>query len=870
MILREHLRRAVPHVEAFSASARAEELLREHGCVVVEEDSVFRGLLCACDMLRRPRKAVIDCLDQVPGIAIDSSCDEAIDRMRKLARPALAVFERRAFVGVVTLADLVDRYRSDPVDESCSRSAAGGRHLMELDDPYRTILEHLPGGVAVADPAGRIGYCNRAFLDLISTTSHRAVVGRPLARCWPEAPGSREIWPTIMAEGGGQGRFASCADREERILEWAGAVLRDRSGRCRGAVLSIVDRTTAVRSVDELADTARLFRDIAEANSDAICVQVDGVLRYGNLAMATLVGVEAPSDLLGTRLGDLLVCEEEPDIEGRARRVAQRGHPGELALDLLTAAGGSRRVQLREAPIDHHGRPATVGFIRDVCDASEQERMRSDLTESRRIYRVLVEAARDAIAVHVGGEVVYANPALAAMVGCADPASLVGRSSLSLVERQDRQRVAAAMALIAEGSGSSAPFDVSVCRMDGTRIVVSVWGVAVDYGGQRAILAFGRDVTRNRRLIEQLEASERRYRSLVEHTRDGIAVSDGGVIVYANQALADMLGVPCPQDLHSRRGVDFLAAHEVAEAERLVDRVKRHGGSAQAVFTLLSQPERLLEVTVFRVPYVGRQAIMSIVRDITRRANRQAARDALKSELATIDKFATLGMLVGGIAHEVRAPLGLAMVYARNALALWRRLNRCGYVMGGGERDRADLDESLEQLSAACVRARDTVSGLRSYARPGRRPVARDVDLSEVFDRVFSLIPAARRLVSLAPDVLAVRVRCDPQAMAQVFINLLSNAMRAIDADDGRIDIHVSRSDRMVEVGVWDNGAGVAPLVRGRVFEPYVTAHAEDGGTGLGLAVARFLVEKNGGTIELGSTDEGTTVKVTLPRGVVQ
>jgi signal transduction histidine kinase len=109
----------------------------------------------------------------------------------------------------------------------------------------------------------------------------------------------------------------------------------------------------------------------------------------------------------------------------------------------------------------------------------------------------------------------------------------------------------------------------------------------------------------------------------------------------------------------------------------------------------------------------------------------------------------------------------------------------------------------------------------------------------------------------------AVPVRADPQRLQQVFLNVLLNAVQALPAG-GRIDVELTQNDGVARIQFTDNGAGIPAAVRGRLFEPFVTSKPH--GSGLGLAVARRIVEEHGGAIELiDAPGGGTRVVIALP-----
>lgn len=271
---------------------------------------------------------------------------------------------------------------------------------------------------------------------------------------------------------------------------------------------------------------------------------------------------------------------------------------------------------------------------------------------------------------------------------------------------------------------------------------------------------------------------------------------------------------------------------------------------------------------------------------------------AARSSLARADKMASIGRLASGIAHEIGNPLGAILGYVE----LGRR---------SGERGA----EWLEGISHEAGRIDAIVRGLLDYGRP-KASATRNVDVNEVIEPAVDLMRVQGRLkdievhMDLCPE--GVVVTADPFQLEQVFVNLLLNAIDALEETAGprwirvgsttttitardrwgatrsrrddpegidyshlrRLDQardpgparQLSEGDAAVEVIVMDSGPGILPEDAQRVFDPFFTTKAPGLGTGLGLAVSARLIEIMGGTIEaVPATDEGAAFRILLP-----
>ncbi len=242
------------------------------------------------------------------------------------------------------------------------------------------------------------------------------------------------------------------------------------------------------------------------------------------------------------------------------------------------------------------------------------------------------------------------------------------------------------------------------------------------------------------------------------------------------------------------------------------------------------------------------------------------ARNTLVRGLLHVDKLVTVGQLASGLAHEIGSPL---QVLHGRATTLRDAMHEPDEV----RRQAAILVTQTERI----IRI---VEQLLSFGR--RLPLAiAPHDLRDVIGAMVEFIePTARRRgidVTFERDVELPLVSVDADRLQQVALNLLTNALRATERGGWvRVFVRLASPDaepepavpsRMrVQLIVSDSGCGIAPAVQPRLFEPFFTTAASEGGAGLGLAVARSIVLEHGGTITVDSTEgQGSRFTVTLP-----
>jgi signal transduction histidine kinase len=244
--------------------------------------------------------------------------------------------------------------------------------------------------------------------------------------------------------------------------------------------------------------------------------------------------------------------------------------------------------------------------------------------------------------------------------------------------------------------------------------------------------------------------------------------------------------------------------------------------------------------------------------------------DARTRDLATAldalhqaEKLAALGQFANGVAHEVNSPAAVVATSLR-------------YLADSSAAGRFPPDgaEVMDDALAAMKRINDLVRKLVDAGRVAAVPGG--VSSVPVADLVAKAAADARArggariaVSEVAPEGLAVRVR--RESLEQVMSILVANATEAVPRDrGGRVEVRAERAGSTVRISVRDDGAGMAPEVLRRAFDPFFTTKPPGSGSGLGLPVARGIVEANGGSLRLESVPGGgTTAIVELPETLV-
>ena len=368
-------------------------------------------------------------------------------------------------------------------------------------------------------------------------------------------------------------------------------------------------------------------------------------------------------------------------------------------------------------------------------------------------------------------------------------------------------------------------------------------GNGLIWGGVEVIM----DITDTREIENNLKKSEEKYRALINGMRDTAWVIDlDGNFIDTNSAATEILGYSREEFLSmGPTGIDSNL-----DAETIENLINAMPSDKLQIFETIhtSKDGNLIPVEIQSsiVNYHGKDAILSIARDITDR--KQAEKERLKSR-----KLESVGVLAGGIAHDFN-----------NLLAgLFGNIEMAKMSLPADHKSYKFLESAGQSMESAS----NLTNQLLTFARGGD-PTKEILSIAEMLTESaeFSLRGSNAKLqTNIALDLWP--VEADKGQLSQVISNLAINAQQAMPGG-GTVtltadNIKTSRS-RYVQITVHDEGVGIAPQYLEEIFDPYFTTKQK--GSGLGLAVTHSIIHKHNGRITVNSTiNQGTTFTILLP-----
>ena len=352
-------------------------------------------------------------------------------------------------------------------------------------------------------------------------------------------------------------------------------------------------------------------------------------------------------------------------------------------------------------------------------------------------------------------------------------------------------------------------------------------------------------------------------------------------------------------DIPSLDPVEFASAHDFSRRQgfkaALAAPMLREGAAIGAIALRRAEPLPFTPRQIELLESFAAQAVIAIenVRLFTELRDSLERLKAAQANLVQSEKMASLGQLTAGIAHEIKNPLNFVNNFATLSVELLDELKAAaGPALDALDGEvRAEVDETMELLTGNLgkiaehgKRADGIVRSMLSHSRGGTGDWAPS-DINALVEEALNLAYHGARAqdkefnVTLERDFDRTGKAIDvvPQDVTRVFLNLFGNGFyatnkRRLGAREAgfRPSIKVTTRDLgdMVEVKVRDNGTGIPPDVREKLFQPFFTTKPTGEGTGLGLSISYDIVtQQHGGTIEVESEPGAfTEFTVRLPR----
>ena len=416
--------------------------------------------------------------------------------------------------------------------------------------------------------------------------------------------------------------------------------------------------------------------------------------------------------------------------------------------------------------------------------------------------------------------------------------------------------------LIADPSLQNGMHAYYTCK-DGSRLPFESTRRVLRSGDRWIIVAISRDIRRRAAAEAALRESEERYRRTFDLAGSGIAhVGLDGRFLRVNRTLCEVLGYPQEELVGKHvKEISHPEDRDLTDARRS----RMHAGEMESArfekrYLRADGAVVWAEVVIALVRNAAAASLyeIAIFHNITERKRADAALAAAHQELkrsnAELEQFAYVA------SHDLQEPLRMVSSYTQLVLRRY------------GERLDGDAKEFMNYVVEGAARMKQLIEDLLVYSRVGTRgkdfqPVDVEVPLRNALTNLRKSIEEASAAITWDPLPAAAG---DDTQLAQLFQNLIGNALKFRGADPPRVHVGVVEREGEWELWVRDNGIGIEPQYYERIFMVFQRLHnkTEYPGTGIGLAICKKVVERHGGRIWVESKPgEGSSFRFTIPKG---
>jgi two-component system sensor kinase FixL len=737
--------------------------------------------------------------------------------------------------------------------------------------------------IVMLDPQGAIVSWNTGA-QLINGYTEEEILGKSFGTFYPEEDAQNGS-PALQLEHAlmhGRVEMDGWRLRKDGSLFWANVVitrLEDEAGQVTGYSKVTRDISERRKAETQLMESEARMRAILAAAVDAI-ITIDefGTIESLNTATERLFGYAA-DEIIGQNVRMLMPEPYRSEHDGYLNNHMVTGQKKVIGIGRevtgLRKNGQTFPMDLAVSKVETGGRKVFTGIVRDISSRKKSE---TQLLESEARTRAILAAAVDAIiTIDEFGSIESLNPATEKLFGYA-AFEMIGQNVKMLMPQPYRKEhdgylhnytTTGVKKII--GSGR----EVVGRRKNGDTFPMELAVSEVAMGGRRLFTGIVRDITERKESEAQLIESEARTRAILAAAVDAIIIIDAsGTIESMNAATERLFGYTAEEMVGNNVKMlmpqPYRKEHDGYLHNYTTTGVKKIIGSGREVVGLRKNGDTFpMDLAVSEVAMGGRRLFTGIVRDITARkqseaelvdaaaALRQRNEDLLRSN-QELDSFAYIA------SHDLKEPL--------------RGIHNYASFLMEDYHDKLDSDgkDKLETLTRLTQRLDGLLDSLLELSRLGRVdfiPAAVDLNVvvQETLDSLTITLQQRKTQVRI-PDRLP-QVQGDAVLLGEVFRNLITNAMKYNRSDDPWIEIGCVDNPRKTHGGnlalfVRDNGIGIAEKHFDTVFRIFKRLHEREaygGGTGVGLAITKKVIERHGGEIWVESVaGAGCTIYFTL------
>ena len=531
----------------------------------------------------------------------------------------------------------------------------------------------------------------------------------------------------------------------------------------------------------------------------------------------------------------------------------------------VKADGNVVDVEVYSGPITINTKQLLYSIVIDVTPRIKAE---VEMKRSTDLFRTVVENSPDAIFIQLDRRFAYLNPAAIKLFKAHDESEMLGMEILDRVHPDYRDEVKNIMTQINVERNPSQSNQKIYLTMDNEPVRVDSLAVPVVFYGQNGAMIIARDISVKLDTLSALQRSEMNFRSVVKNMPIPIFIHQNGKFAFLNPASQKFFGAIDDMNLNGLPLKQFVPAEDAEEIGENMRRIYEERIDIplhQRQFIRIDGKPVFAQVGAVSINYDGIESALVFARDLTEEIELAQKKAEWEMHIQQKQRLESIGVLAGGVAHEVNNPINGIMNYAQ--LILEESVGK------------ASVENYGNQIIKESIRISDIVKSLLQFSRQEKQ--------SHSYSSIYDIIENTLSLINviIKKDQIELRIqmeenlpdiKCRSQQIQQVFMNLITNAKDSLnekypgyhESKMIEVDLRLKHHDerRWIYLSVKDYGMGVRDEDKVRIFEPFYSTKPKEKGTGLGLAISFGIVEDHHGKILVDTVvGEYTDFTVVLP-----
>lgn len=648
-------------------------------------------------------------------------------------------------------------------------------------------------------------------------------------------------------------------DGTEYHIADSAAPIKNDKGDILGIILVFSDVSEKYRLQQKIFESEEKYRLAFKTNPDSINInKMDGTYVDINQGFTNITGY-TEEEVIGKSSLELNIWANPKDRQKLVDDLKSKGYCNNLEAE-FRCKDGSIRIGLMSASIIMiNNEPHIISITRDI---SNLKRIENELKESEEKFRTVAETASTAIFIYKE-KFLYINRYAQSMTEYS-PEEIIQLNVWDIVHPDFKELIEERAKARIAGENIISRYEFPIVTKSGKTRWLDFTSGIINFQGERAAIGTAYDITDKKNFEVELIKSERTYKGIINSINEAVYIQDeDGTFLFVNNAAEKMYGFP--KDYFIGKNPAIISAPNKNNIEEVALLVKKaYNGEPQKFnFWGLRSDGSIFPKIVSVTPgeFFGKKVVIAVARDITETYNLIEELKIAKEKAEESEKLKSA--FLANMSHEIRTPM--------NGIIGFSQLLTIPNVSDSHRIEYAQI------LNNSCNRLLNTVNDILDISKIDAKQVqinenpfyVKDIfqELYEIHSKSFS---TSKIQFSYFIDnkLSNIKIISDNQKTYQILNNLINNALKF--TKQGSVEYGVTLKDNFVEFYVKDTGEGIASNAINKIFDRFVQENSSISrgheGSGLGLSIAKGLVELLGGQIWVESIKgKGSTFYFTIP-----